>query len=399
MVSSVQGLRVPVSESRESRYPGPLVLTLVWTLVGSLAYARHYLQDPAVNSVETRVYEFLIWLTCYYPWIAFSPVVFALEKRHPIGKERWYSSFAWLAGACVPLCYLAAQTSQVLSAGLAMAFHRPVKLWSPWWIPSSCEICIQLGIYGVSVLGTYVIRNLIQLHESERAADRLALEKAELESSLRQAELETLRMRLNPHFLFNCLQNIAVLTEEDPRTANQMLTRLGDLLRTALRRETSAEMTLAAEIALTKSYTAIEKMRFEDRLSILFNIAPESERALVPAFLLQPLVENAILHGLRGVRRDGVITISSEVDGENLTITIRDNGIGLPVGEGVNLEPGIGLSSTCARLEKMYPQQHSFSIRSLLPEGGAEVRVTLPLHFENNDVGVAVYEQASPVGR
>jgi LytS/YehU family sensor histidine kinase len=174
---------------------------------------------------------------------------------------------------------------------------------------------------------------------------------------------------------------------------------LGDLLRTALRRETSAEMTLSAEIALTKSYAAIEQMRFEDRLSILFNIAPESERALVPAFLLQPLVENAILHGLRGVRRDGVIIISSAVEGEALAITIRDNGIGLPVAEGVNLEPGIGLSSTCARLEKMYPQQHSFSIRSLLPEGGAEVHVTLPLHFENPAVGVMVYEQAAPAGR
>lgn len=400
MVSSANGLvdRSTNKKVKEMGYPGPLLLALIWTLVGTAAYARHYLQDPTAGHPTTTVYELLLWLTCFYPWIAFSPLVFQLERKYPLQSAKWPPNLLRLAAVCLPMSYLGAEIAQGLSIGIRLLFHEPLEIQNPWWIPAQCEMWIQVFVYWSTVVGAYMIRCLIQLHQREKEAAKLALEKAELESSLRQAELETLRMRLNPHFLFNCLQNIAVLTQDDPKTATQMLTRLGDLLRTALRRESSAEMTLASEIALTRSYVAIEKMRFEDRLSILFDISPQSEQALVPAFLLQPLVENAILHGLRGIQRNGVISICSKVELEHLVITITDNGIGLPVKDMANLESGVGLTSTCERLEKMYPQQHSFSIRAL-PEGGTEVRVMLPLRLENSSLGVTVYEQAAAVDR
>jgi two-component system LytT family sensor kinase len=143
-----------------------------------------------------------------------------------------------------------------------------------------------------------MIRSLIGLHEKERLSAQLALEKAQLESSLRQAEFETLRMRLNPHFLFNSLQNISTLAQENPKTAAQMLTKLGDLLRITLNGDIQSETPLDKELALTQAYVAVEKMRFGDRLSVLIDVARGTERALVPSFLLQPLVENAIRHGL-----------------------------------------------------------------------------------------------------
>jgi two-component system, LytTR family, sensor kinase len=143
-----------------------------------------------------------------------------------------------------------------------------------------------------------MIRSLIGLHEKERLSAQLALEKAQLESSLRQAEFETLRMRLNPHFLFNSLQNISTLAQENPKTAAQMLTKLGDLLRITLKGDIQSETPLDKELALTQAYVAVEKMRFGDRLSVLIDVARGTERALVPSFLLQPLVENAIRHGL-----------------------------------------------------------------------------------------------------
>ena len=143
-----------------------------------------------------------------------------------------------------------------------------------------------------------MIRSLIGLHEKERLSAQLALEKAQLESSLRQAEFETLRMRLNPHFLFNSLQNISTLAQENPKTAAQMLTKLGDLLRITLKVDIQSETPLDKELALTQAYVAVEKMRFGDRLSVLIDVARGTERALVPSFLLQPLVENAIRHGL-----------------------------------------------------------------------------------------------------
>jgi two-component system LytT family sensor kinase len=204
------------------------------------------------------------------------------------------------------------------------------------------------------------------------------LEKSRLESSLRQAELETLRMRLNPHFLFNCLQNISTLAREDPQTASQMLTRLGDLLRTALQRDTQSESILKAELKLTQAYVSIEKMRFSDRLSVLLDIAPRTETALVPSFILQPLVENAIKHGLRNEQKNGVIWIRSTSDREELILIVSDNGAGISPEE---IENGVGLDSTCERLKLMYAERHAFSIRRL-PEGGTEVRIAIPLRFQ-----------------
>jgi two-component system, LytTR family, sensor kinase len=395
MASSANGRAAcfPTEKGTGIDYPGPLLLTLVWTLLGSLAYARHYLQDPTSGHPGETLYELLNWLTCFFPWIAFSPLVFRLERKYPLLSKGWPWHLPVLAGAGVGTAYLVSMIAQGLSVLVELFFRRPLDVQPPWWIPSWGELGVQMFMYGCTVVAGCVTRCSIQLNQRERETAKLALEKAELEGSLREAELETLRMRLNPHFLFNCLQNIAVLTQEDPRTASQMLTRLGALLRTALRRESSAEMTLASEIALTKSYVAIEQMRFQDRLSVLFEIDPETKQALVPAFLLQPLVENAILHGLRGVQKDGVIIIRSSIVAEHLILTITDNGVGLQVKDMANLEPGVGLTSTSQRLEKMYPEQHSFSIRTLC-EGGTEVQVSLPVRYETVPLGVMAYEQA-----
>jgi LytS/YehU family sensor histidine kinase len=177
-----------------------------------------------------------------------------------------------------------------------------------------------------------------------------------------------------------------------------MLVRLGALLRTALRRDGTPETTLSSEIELTKTYVDVEKVRFADRLMVVFDIAPESESALIPALLLQPLVENAIVHGLRGINRTGIISICSRTESDNLIITVTDNGVGLPVKSATDMELGIGLSSTCERLEKMYPRQHSFSICSL-PQGGTEVRISIPLRIGIARVGVIADEQTALVAR
>jgi LytS/YehU family sensor histidine kinase len=227
-----------------------------------------------------------------------------------------------------------------------------------------------------------MMRALIEARNAERRAARLMLEKSQLETSLRQAELDVLRMRLDPHFLFNSLQNISVLTLEDPETGSRMLTKLGDLLRVSLRRDGAPETTLQAEVALTGAYLAIEQMRFGDRLSSLVDLTPGTEDALVPSFLLQPLVENAIRHGLRGVRGRGIIAIRSRLDGYALVLTVADNGSGPPPAPVEGREVGIGLGATCERLARLYPGAHTFSMRPL-PEGGTEVRITLPLRFES----------------
>jgi len=379
-------------------YPGFIGLWLTWTLIGSLAYARHYLADHSAAPPSRLIFEFLLWLTCFYPWIAFAPLVFRLERRYPLGTVGLSRNLGSLTVAALPFAYAGALVAEVLCVVLQLLFREPVSVASPWWRPPLGEIGVQLVLYWATVGAAYVIRILIQLHDREQQAAKLALEKAQLETTLRQAELETLRARLNPHFLFNCLQNISVLTREDPQIASQMLARLGTLLRAALRRDVAPETTLASEIELTKNYVAVEKLRFADRLLVEFAISLESEPALVPTFLLQPLVENAIVHGLQGIERTGVIAIRSTIESDSLIVTVTDNGAGLPVKNPQQMKLGIGLASTFERLEKMYPQQHSFSIRSL-PEGGTEVRVSLPLRFGTPCIGLIADEQTALVGR
>jgi LytS/YehU family sensor histidine kinase len=235
------------------------------------------------------------------------------------------------------------------------------------------------------------------LREKERLAAQLAIEKAELESSLRRAELDTLRMRLNPHFLFNCLQSIATLSQKDPKTAGQMVKRLGDLLRVALKDQTQAECTLETEMALVDAYVAIEKMRFGERLSVLQDIELGTEKALIPGFLLQPLLENAIKHGLRAENSAGLIWIRGYRDSSQLVLTVTDNGVGLSDDRIAELGMGVGLGSNCERLQRMYGQRHSFSIRPLAA-GGTEVRIALPFRIaESLDKGI--HEQVASADR
>jgi LytS/YehU family sensor histidine kinase len=159
-----------------------------------------------------------------------------------------------------------------------------------------------------------------------------------------------------------------------------MLSRLGDLLRMALRRDSQPETTLAEEISLSEAYVAVEKMRFGERLSVIFEIAPETRQAQVPSLILQPLVENAIIHGLSGASKPGRITIQSAKQNGQITLTVNDNGVGLHTRSLRDLEIGVGLGSTCDRLARMYPEQHEFSVREL-SEGGAEIRVVLPFRL------------------
>jgi two-component system, LytTR family, sensor kinase len=378
------------------RYPGFATLLVVWTLLAIFAYIRHLL---LAEGTQIHLFRDLAgWVTCYYPWVLFTPVVFRLERRFPIDRIHWRIHLIWLALAGIPLCYATAQLTAILGLLELLAFREPLVFPSPWWAPAWDEYLLHFALYAFVVAGAVIIRNLIETQESERKAAQLALEKSEIEASLRRSELETLRMRLNPHFLFNCLQNISTLARQDPDAASQMLARLGDVLRAALRKGAQAQTTLSAEIELTNAYVGVEQIRFAGRLSVLFEIEPGIERALVPSFLLQPLVENAITHGLRGVQLAGAIWIRGVRQLDQLVMTVRDNGSGPPAERLNELEMGIGLGSTSERLERMYPGRHTFSMQKL-PEGGTEIRIALPLEWAEPTRENQPHELTSPAHR
>lgn len=376
--------RTMTTGSDEIRYPGIARMLIFWSVIGALTVARYQLPFGKVGPNRESLEGLIACASWYLPWGVLSTLVFRLERRYRLGSAGWIRNLGMLAAISIPFCLAAAPIMMGLFEGFRYAFavsYNPmaripgVAYWFATF-PSA------QGMFWVSVGGGYFIRTLFQLHQQEQRATRLALEKSQLESNLNQAQLEALRARLNPHFLFNSLQNISALTKQDPHTASRMLTVLGDLLRAVLRNDSQPETSLSEEIDLTRSYVALEQMRFGDRLHVTFDIADGVQQAMVPSFLMQPLLENAIIHGLRGVRKTGIIAVRAVEEAEGLAITVTDNGIGPPA-EASQMKIGVGLGSTCERLTRMYSERHTFSIRRP-QEGGTEVRITLPLRFTNS---------------
>jgi two-component system LytT family sensor kinase len=364
------------------------------TLIGSLSFARYYLELAGSGHRGPVWPQLVIWLTCYYSWVFLAPLVFRLEDRFPAARGHWPRNLAILTAASLGMAYLGYELSNLMNAATSLAYGLPILISKPYWAIPGRELGIHLQLYWSMVLTAYVIRKFIRARERERVASRLALEKAQLEMDLRRAELDVLRMRLNPHFLFNTLQNISVLVAHDQDTAGKMLTRLGDLLRAAFRRDVQPESTLSAEIELTKAYLEVEKMRFDDRLSITVDLNAGVKEAMVPVFLLQPLVENALKHGLQCVKGVGSIYIGSVRDRERLILTVADNGSGLPAATLDEIELGVGLGSTRERLLRMYPNSHEFSVRRLT-EGGSEIRIVLPYRVAGHSEETQVDERHS----
>jgi two-component system, LytTR family, sensor kinase len=373
-----------------------LFLCGTWTLIGTIAFARQYVAHPAsVGSDLLAAYA--EWLTCYVPWGLLSVAILPLEQRFPLARPGWPRHVIVLALLTVPMAIAAWLMTAMLGTVVAAATGRPSHaLLPPWAIPAQ-DLLGHALLFWTAVGGSTALRTLFEARESERQASRLMVEKAQLETTLRQAELDALRMRLQPHFLFNSLQNISVLTQHDPVTAGRMLTRLGDLLRASLARDRQPETTLATEIALTRAYLSVEEMRFGDRLASVVDVAPDTEEALVPTFLLQPIVENALRHGLADSRQHGLLTIRSARDGDRLVLVVHDNGVGIAD----DLSPasfGVGLGSTCERLARLYPDRHTFVMRARR-EGGTEVRITLPFRVAGAEVAQHAHAAGAHRGR
>ena len=200
---------------------------------------------------------------------------------------------------------------------------------------------------------------------------------AQLRTRLAEANLQALQRQLHPHFLFNTLNTISVLMAEDPRAANRTLVQLSDLLRMTLDTNGEQLVPLRQEMEFLQSYLEIVRTRFQDRLTIRVEVEPSVVDALVPTFLLQPLVENALRHGIAPHARHGLVEISARRDEDRLTLDVRDNGGGLrDSGSGLPAH-GMGIATTRARLGQIYGPDHRFEIRND-PEGGARVTMVLP---------------------
>lgn len=222
-----------------------------------------------------------------------------------------------------------------------------------------------------AVLGAYLA---VDYHEQihQRAART-----QELERLLAQSRIETLRTQLNPHFLFNALNAVSAHVEGAPRTARWMLEQLGDLLRLSLDHADEQEIPLQQELAFIDRYLKLQKIRFDNRLDVIVDVEPPALRAMVPTFILQPLLENAIRHGIARRSTAGLIEIQAWHENGSLHLSVRDDGPGLPADWDIERAIGVGLSNTQERLRRLYGDEQRFEIATM--EGsGVRVDLTLP---------------------
>lgn len=341
----------------------------VWTALALLAVTQaHFsaLQRELTENSDAWDWWRILgnWLPRYEVWALLSPPVFWLATRFPIHRAQLAPRIALHAAGSAGVAVAGA----ALHSAVICAIWPHPSLWAHFQKMLLANFTDGFVTYWIVLLAAhaYAFRSL--------ARDR-ALAAAKLDARLQAAELATLRLQLNPHFLFNALNTLAVLMREDEAAADRLLERLSAFLRAVLAGSTRGEETsLAEELELLDHYLAVEGARFGERLVVRKEIAPAALAAAVPRLLLQPLVENAIKHGL-GIRKaGGCVMLSAELVADRLVLTVSDDGPGWRQSPPA---AGVGLSNTRLRLEKLHGDRQQMELLAR-PHGGAVVRLTFP---------------------
>jgi two-component sensor histidine kinase len=334
-----------------------------WTLIG-LSFAFQFYISSAKAGMDVSWKQAVGYaLGDWYVFALLSIPVVWLAGRFQFGAGNRARSLAvHLPGSLIfSLAYMVLRAwigRWQSEASFAEAFQPLlVKTWH-----------FNLLIYWVIVAVSFAFDYYRKFRERELRA-------AELEKSLVQAKLKALQMQLNPHFLFNSLHSISALMHLDVEAADRMMVRLSDLLRAALETSDAQEVTLRAELKFLQSYLEIEQIRFGSRLTVKMEVAPETLDARVPNLILQPLLENAIRHGIEPHAKPGRIELRAQCVNSQLTLDVSDNGGGVKDTHAVS--EGVGLSNTRARLRTLYGEAHRFELGNR-PEGGLRVRLTIP---------------------
>ena len=314
-----------------------------------------------------------IYLARWYIWVALTPFIFAAARRWQLGGDAGRGTRALHALALLVASVVFALLHSALSALVDIALgaaRAPVPL----------AVTEHVGAFFVSGLVVCVaiiaVYHAIDYYRRYRSRE---LRASDLGAQLAQTKLQLLRMQLQPHFLFNTLNAVSSLMHEDVEAADAMLAALGGLLRAALHGDGTEEVPLRQEVELTGCYLDIMQLRFGSELSTSIAVAPDALDALVPNMLLQPLVENSVLHGIAQRHHGGRIEVRAErVDG-SLVITILDDGPGIPDDWDERDSLGVGLSNTRSRLRRLYGAAQRMEI-SNRTEGGLRLALTIPFH-------------------
>lgn len=348
------------------------LLLAIWLVPAIIAGAQSLLGMVLERETVRWVWVW-IQLPIWYSWALLTPLVLWLGRRFPIERRDAARAIAVHATAALVLTVAHSALFTWVQLAIQQRVEPNVPLGAPLpaiFVRSTlARVIVDLFTYGAIVAVGAAIEYRRRVRERE-------LRGAQLESQLAGARLAALKAQLQPHFLFNTLHAIGVLVREDPSAATRMVALLGDLLRMTLAR-TEQEVRLERELELVRLYMDIERTRFQDRLAVDFDIAPDTLRALVPDMLLQPIAENAVRHGISASPDAGRITVRAARDGATLRLVVADDGPGIGHATSEAAGHGVGIAATRARLSLLYGEAQSLEIRDGA-EGGCEVTITLP---------------------
>ncbi|TKR33203.1 sensor histidine kinase [Luteimonas gilva] len=336
----------------------------LWSVVGVVFGMQGAGRDALIGQVW-GFFDYVRWSIIQWgTWASLAPLVFRLGARHPIRPPHWLRS----SGIHILLSIGVTQLALTIGAAVSTPFE-----------PSSFgEQYLQfLGQHGMIGLFTYWALLAIQLLlRTQKEKAQREIEATRLASELAQSRLQALKTQLQPHFLFNTLHAIITLLDEDKRSAEDMLLRLSDLLRAFLEEYDGQEIALRQELVLLDLYLGIQRKRFGDRLSTRIYVAPDTLDCAVPSLMLQPLVENAIRHGIGRRVGEDCIEIESRREGDALLIDVRNKNSTLE-NNGDSAGHGIGLSNTRLRLKELYGGAAEIRLDMIWPQGVA-CRIRLP---------------------
>jgi signal transduction histidine kinase len=351
----------------------------LWNLIALFDATQSYLYTRLVNHPMTWREIAGINFACWDLWAVFTPFLVAAVRRWPLVGRHWARALLPQAAA-VLLC---SAVKVLLDVPCDFLFRETVIPSAPvprtfWWVLQL--LFLDRFVLGVMVGGFVVgIANALDALRRHRAQE---LEASRLEAELAQAQLQLLKMQLHPHFLFNTLHAISALLHQDVELADRMIARLGDLLRLTLENAGTQEVRLEEELAFIDLYLEIERARLGPRLKVHWEVDPEARAAAVPNLILQPLVENAVRHGIARHSRPGRIEIRARRARGWLQVQVRDDGPGLT--HGANPKEGVGVSSTRARLRHLYGAGHRFEMGNG-PDGGCVVTLAVPFREPAGD--------------
>lgn len=354
----------------------PLSL-LCWAGIVLLEASQVFVDDASRGYILPTLH-YLAWPV--FNWLIFafiSPLIYELGLRYPIVGQHWVRRVFLPHALACGVCLIA----QAIFRGLAGSIYSihyesnfelgglPFALTAEW---------LHRRLLVAAIFYCVIITIAAFAHLREQVRQR-ELREAQLESRLASAELEKLRMQIHPHFLFNTLQAAITLVQEDPRAAEDVLLRLSELLRISLDQMESNEIPLSRELEFLDLYTGIQHRRFGDRLALEIHADPETLNLLLPPLILQPLVENAIRHGIGKHKGNDTIEVFAHLRDGELRIEVWNSNSTVEGSTDQLFRHGVGLRNTRARLEHLYGSAGTLVFRPLA-RGGAGVFIAVPAH-------------------